>query len=137
MRINRQTIYGLACLLSIARKESVVTLGEISEEQKISKDYVERLLIRFRKKNLVRSIRGVKGGYVLAKRPKSITLKDVIEAQEEDVLDTICFKEDLRCRSFKGCNIRSTWLNLKKEIENSLNRLNLAMLLEKKLNICR
>ncbi len=138
MRINRQTIYGLACLLSIARKESVVTLGEISEVQKISKDYVERLLIRFKKKNLVKSIRGVKGGYILAKKPESITLKDVIEAQEENILDTICFKEDLKCRGFGGCNIKSIWLNLKEEIEKSLDRLNLAMLLRKRnSSICR
>lgn len=137
MRITRQTIYGLACLLSVARKERPVTLGEISKEQEISKDYVERLLMRFKRENLVKSIRGVKGGYILAKNAKSITLKDVIVAQEKDVLDTICFKKDLRCKSFSKCDIKPVWLNLKRKIEESLEKLNLAMLLETKGGICR
>jgi len=137
MRITRQTIYGLVCLLSVARKKRPVTLGEISQEQMLSKDYVERLLIRFKRKNLVKSIRGIRGGYILAKKPNLITLKDVICAQEKNILDTICFKEDLKCKSLKRCDIRPLWLNLREQIEKFLEKLNLAMLLKKKRGICK
>ena len=95
MRISRGAVYGLGCLLAVAKAEGKsLTVGEIAREQCLSKDYVEQLLIRLKRKNLVKSIRGLKGGYVLAKKPQQITLKDVIEAEEAKVLDIICFKQD-------------------------------------------
>ena len=93
MRITRKIEIGLACILNIASKfpTGPITISSIAKEEKISRDYVEQMLLRLRRANLVSSIRGLKGGYVLTKRPKEITIKDVITALEKRVFDMICF----------------------------------------------
>ncbi len=138
MRISRSAVYGLGCLLEVARtKGRPITVGGISNTQGLSKDYVEQLLIRFKRKGLVKSIRGLKGGYILAKKPKSITLKDVIEAQEKKVLDIICFKPDnIRC-SLKNCSIKSVWFSLNKTITSCLDEIKISDLLNKKSQVCK
>jgi Rrf2 family protein len=138
MRISRSAVYGLGCLLEVAKaKERSITVGEISRTQGLSKDYVEQLLIRFKRKGLVKSIRGLKGGYVLAKKPNLITLKDVIEAQEKKILDIICFKPgNFRCNR-GNCGIKPVWLNLNKTISRSLDGIKISELLNKKAQVCK
>jgi Rrf2 family iron-sulfur cluster assembly transcriptional regulator len=138
MRISRQVVYGLGCLLEVAKaKDKPLTIGEISFRQGLSKDYVEQLLIRLKRKNLIKSIRGLRGGYILAKDPHLITLKDVIEAEERKILDLICFKEDKTRCNFKNCQILPMWLNLKDRIGRSLERIKISDLLKKKRQLCR
>jgi Rrf2 family iron-sulfur cluster assembly transcriptional regulator len=131
MRLTRQTVYGLGCLLEIAKiKNRPVTIGEISRLKGISKDYVEQILIRLKKKNLIKSVRGLKGGYILARKPRLITLRDVIEAQELKVLDIFCLREDnLEC-SYRGCRIKSVWINIKERIEGLLDKIKISGLLK-------
>lgn len=132
MRISRQVVYGLSCLLEVAKsKDKPITIGEISRLQGLSKDYVEQLLIRLKRKNLITSIRGLKGGYILVKKPQAITLRDVIEAEERKVLDLICLKEELEC-GFKKCGIKNVWLSLKAQLEKSLDKIKLSTLLTKR-----
>lgn len=138
MRISKGAVYGLGCLLEVAKSQvRPVTVGEISHTQGLSKDYIEQLLIRFKRKGLVKSIRGLKGGYVLAKKPDLITLKDVIETQESKVLDIICFKPgNIKC-SLKNCGIKPVWISLNKTIESSLDKIKLSDLLKKKAQVCK
>ena len=77
MRITRKIEIGLACILNIANKfpEGPIAITSIAKEEKISRDYVEQVLTRLRRANLLRSVRGLHGGYMLARNPKNITIK--------------------------------------------------------------
>ncbi|MCM8799659.1 MAG: Rrf2 family transcriptional regulator [Candidatus Omnitrophica bacterium] len=138
MRINRKVIYGLGCILEVAKaKNRTVTLNELSRLKGISCDYVEQLLIRFKRKGLVKSIRGKKGGYILAKSAQNISLKDIMEAQEKNILDTICFSsKNIKC-DVHHCNIKLVWKELKNKIEESLDKIKISDLIRKDRLICK
>ncbi|MBI5874044.1 MAG: Rrf2 family transcriptional regulator [Candidatus Omnitrophica bacterium] len=126
MRITTQGDYALRCLLAIARRSAKgpVAISRIAEEDGLPLDYIEQLLMKMRRKKLIKSVRGVKGGYLLSKDPGSITIKEVLEAVEGEAFEVICDRhqqlKSKRCKASDCCKLKSIWLGLKKEIEGYL-----------------
>lgn len=124
MRITTQGVYGLVCVLSIAKtiNRQPISIQQISCKEQLPIDYIEQLLLKLRRSGIVKSIRGRCGGYVLAKPASKITIKDIIESVEGSILDTICFgtHPTKKVTKAKGCLVRSVWLGLKKRIEDYL-----------------
>ena len=92
-------------LADMARfKENMpISLRDISLRQSISLLYLEQIFSKLKKNNIVKSIRGTNGGYVLSKNPKQIKLSEIFLALGEKVKTIGCEKH-----SKKGCNGRST-----------------------------
>ena len=137
MKIASRVDYALSCLLRIAdrRGKSPVTASEIAAKEKLKEDYVEQLLILLRRKGIIKSTRGPGGGYLLAKPPSRITMKDVIEAIEKDVLEIICFRKKGRrhkCAHMEDCRIRGLWLKVKKDIELVFDKFDLEKMLSRR-----
>tara|TARA_B100000073_G_scaffold170902_1_gene141311 strand:- start:203 stop:577 length:375 start_codon:yes stop_codon:yes gene_type:complete len=80
-----------------------ISLRDISLRQSISLNYLEQIFLKLKKNNLVKSIRGTSGGYVLAKSANNIKLSEIFLALDENVKTLGCDKN-----SKKGCNGRST-----------------------------
>lgn len=136
MRITTRGEYGLRCILSIARKgrDSVVSIREIAEDERLPKDYAEQLLLRLRRAGLVESVRGMHGGYRLGKKATAITVKDVIEALERKTFDGVCHKytkADKRCIHLKECGLSLVWKRLKDTIDEVLAEANLKYIIDK------
>ncbi len=96
-----------------------VSLRDISLRQNISLLYLEQIFIRLKKNNIVKSIRGTNGGYILNKNPNDIKISEIFLALDEKV-KTIGCKRD----SKKGCNGKSTKCithNLWDELELHIN----------------
>ena len=91
-------------LADMARfKENMpISLRDISLRQSISLLYLEQIFSKLKKNNIVKSIRGTNGGYVLSKNPKQIKLSEIFLALDEKVKTIGCEKH-----SKKGCNGRS------------------------------
>ena len=79
-----------------------ISLRDISLRQSISLLYLEQIFLKLKKNNIVKSIRGANGGYILSKNPKQIKLAEVFLALDQNVKTTSCEKH-----SKKGCNGRS------------------------------
>ena len=92
----------LADMSNFPRKKPV-SLRDISLRQSISLLYLEQIFLKLKKNNLVKSIRGTNGGYILNKDPKEIKISEIFLAVEEKVKTVGCTKE-----SKKGCNGKST-----------------------------
>ena len=108
-------------LADIARfkNNEPISLRDISIRQGISLVYLEQLFLKLKKNEIVRSIRGKKGGYTLSRNPNAIKISDILSAVEEKVKTTGCHKH-----SKKGCNGRSTKCithNLWDELETHIN----------------
>ena len=108
-------------LADIARFENnePISLRDISIRQGISLVYLEQLFLKLKKNEIVKSIRGNKGGYTLNKRPSDIKISDILYAVEENVKTIGCEKH-----SKKGCNGRSAKCithNLWDELETHIN----------------
>ena len=126
MKISSQEEYGLRCLVQLAQAKDgrIVTVREIATKEGLTPAYVEKLLRLLAKAKLVHSLRGIKGGYVLSKPARDITLDTAVRALGQ-VLTTehICQQfTGLRtsCIHFSNCGIRSVWTDLTSYIQHYL-----------------
>jgi Rrf2 family iron-sulfur cluster assembly transcriptional regulator len=105
MRLNTKSRYAVMALADMARFENdkPISLRDISLRQSISLQYLEQIFLKLKKHNLVKSIRGTNGGYILSKNANSIKLSEIFTALNEKVKTIGCEKH-----SKKGCNGRSS-----------------------------
>ena len=104
MRLTTKSRYAVMALADIAnfKENKPISLRDISLRQNISLLYLEQIFLKLKKNNIVKSIRGINGGYVLIKYPKQIKLSEIILALDEKVKTVECDKN-----SKKGWNGRS------------------------------
>jgi len=134
MRITTWAEYGLICSLHLARRhgEGPVTGRDIATRERLPTDYVEQILLRLRRAGIVNSTRGAKGGYVLARVPMELTVRDVISASEHGTFDLHCVSHPVaeeRCAESQNCSIRPVWLMLQQRIDEALDSVRLSDLL--------
>jgi len=109
-------------------KQNPISLRDISLRQNISLVYLEQIFSKLKKNNIVKSIRGTNGGYVLTKDPEQIKLSNIFSAVDEKVRTVQCRRE-----SKKGCNGKLTkcithnlWDDLEIHINNFFEKKNLG-----------
>jgi Rrf2 family protein len=134
MKISAQEEYGLRCLLQLAtlNEGESLTLPQIAEREGISVANAGKLLWLLNKANFVKSTRGTKGGYNLARPAKEIRLSEVIKVLDEDVLSKHCenYTGVLKICVHKGdCGIRPVIVGLHEIVENALSQITLAQLI--------
>ncbi len=105
MKLTSKGRYAVMALVDMAGFDNVnpVSLRDISLRQGISLDYLEQIFSKLRKKEIVQSVRGTQGGYILNKKAKDIRLTNIFDAVDEKVKTVKCKKD-----SKKGCNGRAT-----------------------------
>ena len=121
MKLTSKGRYAVMALIDLARFDNInpVSLRDISLRQGISLDYLEQIFSKLRKKEIVQSVRGTQGGYILNKKAKEIKLTNIFDAVDEKVKTVQCKKE-----SKKGCNGKATKCithNLWDELEIHIN----------------
>ena len=121
MRLTSKGRYAVMALVDLARFDGInpVSLRDISLRQGISLDYLEQIFSKLRKKEIVQSVRGTQGGYILNRKAKEIKLTNIFDAVDEKVKTVQCKKE-----SKKGCNGKATKCithNLWDELEIHIN----------------
>jgi len=134
MKLNSKSRYAVMALADIANfdKKNPVSLRDISLRQNISLVYLEQIFSKLKKNNIVKSIRGMNGGYILSNDPDQIKLSSIFSAVDEKVKQVQCKKE-----SKKGCNGKSTkcithylWDELEIYINDFFDKKNLGDLLK-------
>ncbi len=133
MRITKQEEYGVRCILQLVSSGSVpITTQEIAAREGLSVEYVTKLLIMLRRAGLVKSVRGVSGGYLLARDPEKISVGHVMRALGWAFLDeSICqhYPGKLEsCIHLSGCGIRPIWVTAAKMIYQLMDNTNLRQL---------
>ena len=121
MKLTSKGRYAVMALadLAVFDKSKPVSLRDISLRQNISLLYLEQIFLKLKKNNIVKSVRGSNGGYILNKNPDQIKLATIFGAVDEKVKTVGCKKD-----SKKGCNGKSTKCithNLWDELENHIN----------------
>ncbi len=131
MRITKQTDYAIRCVLYLSQNHNEVkVVDEIARAKSIPKVFLAKILQKLARAGIVRSHRGVKGGFELAKRPKDISLLDVIEAIEGPVAMNICAIDKRMCNLSNTCSVHPVWIKLREETERKLRRYNFERLLK-------
>ena len=137
MKLNTRGRYAVMALadMAIFNSKNPVSLRDISLRQNISLVYLEQIFSKLKKNNIVKSIRGTNGGYILTKDPEQIKLSNIFLAVDEKVKTVQCKKE-----SKKGCNGKLTkcithnlWDDLEMHINDFFDKKNLGDLLKNNL----
>ncbi len=135
MKLTSKGRYAVMAMADLAmfKDAGPISLTDISLRQNISLAYLEQIFIKLKNKNLVKSIRGAKGGYILDIPPENIKISNIIDAVDEEVKMLNCKKESKR-----GCNNKSTkcithnlWDELDQHINNFFEKVKLQDLLKK------
>ena len=135
MKLNTRSRYAVMALADIASfdKQNPISLRDISLRQNISLVYLEQIFSKLKKNNIVKSVRGINGGYILTKDPEQIKLLNIFSAVDEKVKTVQCRRE-----SKKGCNGKLTkcithnlWDELELHINNFFESKNLNDLINK------
>ena len=133
MKLTPKGRYAVTAMLDVALHSTrgPVPLADISERQAISLSYLEQLFSRLRKDQLVDSVRGPGGGYLLGRDAANISIGEVIRAVDESVDATRC-QGQADCQSGDRCLTHSLWQDLSDRISSFLNDITLGELMAKR-----
>jgi len=103
----------------------------IAQHQEISVKYLEQLMAVLRSAGFVRSIRGSKGGYLLAKAPEQIKLSDIFHCLEGPVVTVECVENESYCTRTNDCVARQIWAEVQKAVMGVLQSITLQNLVDR------
>ncbi|MBE0487610.1 MAG: Fe-S cluster assembly transcriptional regulator IscR [Halomonas sp.] len=129
MRLTTKGRYAVTAMLDLAMhgQSGPICLADISKRQEISLSYLEQLFARLRRAELVESVRGPGGGYLLARAPETISVARVIDAVDESVDATRCGGLS-DCQQGDTCLTHHLWCELSKQIHGFLEGITLGQL---------
>ncbi len=132
MRISSRTRYGIRLMVNLARNygQGYSLLKNIAKSEAISEKYLSLIVIPLRSIGLLNTLRGSKGGYMLARPPSEISIKNIMDILEEDLnlLENIKKEEDFVSPNEKIS--RDLWLGLGEKIKKYLGSITLKDLIE-------
>jgi Rrf2 family protein len=142
MRVTTWTEYSLIISLHLANRgragSGPVAARELADAEKLPADYVEQILLRLRRAGLVESVRGAKGGYLLARHPSAISVRDVMSASEHQTFEVNCASHPVdaeRCSPDSTCSIRPVWHALQQRVDDLLAGISLADLMKEEAQV--
>ncbi len=127
LRLSKLTDYATVILSYMAKKNAKMHAAlEIAEVTGIAQPTVSKVLKMLVKAGVLSSIRGAKGGYILARSPNKITVATVISALEGPIALTECSQSHRSCEQASGCHIQGNWNLINQRIFNALESVTLA-----------
>ncbi len=136
MKLSTRVRYGIRALLDLAgnAENRPVSLRDIAQRQEISMSYLEHLINPLVAGGIIRTIRGSKGGIVLAKPADKIKLSEVVALLEGSTAPVDCVDFPKNCRRSDDCVTRDVWIELKEAIDGVLNSITLQELVNRQKN---
>jgi Rrf2 family transcriptional regulator, cysteine metabolism repressor len=133
VKVSTKTRYGIRAAIELAQQyeKGPIQLRIIAERQEISVKYLEQLMTVLRSAGLVRSIRGAKGGYVLARSPRQVRMNDVFHCLEGKVVDLECIDRIEACNRAVDCAARGLWAKVEHAVDEVLRGVTLQDLADK------
>ncbi len=135
MKITAFEEYGLRCLVQLAKhhhEERQVAISEIAKGEGLSIQYVGKIMHELRQGGLIKSMRGIHGGFTLARAPQDISVAEIFEIMGGETTEHLCtkFSGNLdACVHLGGCSIRSIWSFIMSQVSDVLKRVTLADLI--------
>jgi Rrf2 family protein len=121
MKISTRSRYGLRFLMELASRRSQgkpIYLSDIAKSQEISEKYLSKLVIPLRGAGILQSARGAHGGYILARDPSKVTLREIIEVLEGGMSLLDCTERVGSCAREPLCVARDIWGGLEKAMRD-------------------
>ena len=131
MKLSTRSRYGARILVDLARNsdQGPVQIGEISKRQDISVKYLEQLIRPLKQANLVNSVRGPKGGHLLAVKPEDVTLGQIVRLFEGQSELVECISNPEKCSMSDDCQVRLAWGDATRVLYENLDNTTIADLM--------
>jgi len=123
MKISTKGRYALRMLADLAehRNTGFISLKDISQRQGISKKYLEQIVTLLSRPDILRTNRGNKGGYMLAKEPDQYTVGQILRITEGGLFPVSCLADEPnQCEQIGYCKTLWIWQGLEKAINKYL-----------------
>lgn len=122
MRLSTRARYGTRVMLELAVNygNGPVRVRDIARHQGLSAKYIEQLVAGLKRAGLVTAVRGVHGGYSLARPPARIRLLEVFERLEGSLTQLECHNCPGSCRGDKACAARDIWTEMRRAVTGVL-----------------
>ena len=134
MRISTKGRYALRMLVYLAahQEDGFISLKDIADDQGISKKYLEQIVPMLNKSGILRTNRGNRGGYMLARKPEDCTIGDILRATEGSLAPVACLEYEVNdCPRAESCATLSIWEGLYKVINEYLDGVTLRDMLDR------
>jgi Rrf2 family protein len=112
LQVSRRIDYALRAAIHLASAASsgrACSVTEIAAREQVPRQFLVKIIQDLIHKGLVRSQRGPRGGYVLARPPAEVTFRDVIEAVEGPISLNACTGEHVECCLAGTCGMERVW----------------------------
>jgi len=131
MKLSTKGRYGVRAMVALAMnyEGTPMSIKTISKKENLSEYYLEQLFSPLRRANLIRSIRGAQGGYVLCQSPDEITVYDIITILEGPIEVANC-TDGMNCDNESDCTTRLVWEKVKKSIDDVLTSMTLQSIVD-------
>jgi Rrf2 family protein len=132
MKLSTRSRYGTRMMLDMAQyyNEGPIPIGDIATRQDISAKYLEQILIPLKKTGYVKSVRGPKGGHMLARPPDKITVGEIVSVLEGKIDLSECIEHPNVCSRYSRCLTRSIWQEATKAMYDKLNSIALSEMIK-------
>lgn len=126
--ISTRSRYGLRFLVELSQRvnEGPVDLGSIAERQEIPETYLAKLVVPLRNAGIIRSARGAKGGYELARKASQVSVREVVEVLEGRMSLLECTDHPESCARSADCPTLPVWTGLEKAVRDYLEGVSVA-----------
>lgn len=131
MKLSTRSRYGTRMMLDLAQHydQGPVQIGDVSKRENISVKYLEQLIIPLKKANFIKSVRGPKGGHMLAKPPEEITVGEIVRILEGGINLSSCIEHPEMCDRTTRCLTRGVWEEATKAMYDKLNSVTLSKMI--------
>jgi Rrf2 family protein len=131
MKLSTRSRYGARILVDLARHkdQGPIQIGEISRRQNISVKYLEQLIRPLKQANLVTSVRGPKGGHLLAENPQNISLGQIVRLFEGQTDLVECVSYPNKCPMSDDCQVRLAWCDATEVLYEKLDAITISDLM--------
>ena len=136
MKLSTRSRYGARILVDLARHNDhgPVQIGEISKRQDISVKYLEQLIRPLKQASMVTSVRGPKGGHMLAKKPEDISLGEIVRLFEGQSELVECISNPGQCHMSDDCQVRLAWKEATRVLYEKLDSTTISDLMQETVN---
>lgn len=132
LRISKLTDYATVILAALCeRPDTVLSAAGLAERTGVGLPTVSKLLKELQRAGLVRSLRGARGGYQLAREPALISAADIIDAVEGPVALTECASDRGHCGIEANCRVGHSWQQVSRSIHRALTEIPLSALIRR------
>lgn len=131
MKLSTKGRYGVRAMVDLASSYggAPVSIKTISKRENLSEYYLEQLFSPLRRANVIRSIRGAQGGYILCKPPREITVGDIMTILEGPIEVADCI-DGVECESSDSCATKAVWEKIKRSIDDVMNSITLQDIID-------